>query len=130
MLSVPQPLDDTFFAEASTPVLWVTDPVRNVVDRVTGPFVADQAVTSVAPDSGSSYLATVDLSTGALTSISGLESIAPKGMIFTSAASSPLPSAPPVPTFPTVPTVPPVLPAPLSAAVPTMPGSGTIAFTG
>jgi len=98
VLSVTQPLDDTVFATTAAPVLWVTDPSHNTLDRATGPFAPGEVVTSVAPNAGPTYLATVNLSTGAVAPITDLSSINPKGLLFTTAAvAAPVPAAPATP---------------------------------
>lgn len=86
-LAVAQPLDDTVFAARSGQTLLVTDPKDNKVFSVTGPFTAGQAVSAVVPDAAPSYLATLDLGTGALTPIKDLAAIHPKGLTFTPAAT-------------------------------------------
>ncbi len=88
VLSVAQPLDDTVFATRSRGTLWVTDPTHNTVDSVTGPFTAGEAISSATPDSGSAYLAALDLQTGDLPPIAGLTSIVPKGLLFTGASGN------------------------------------------
>ena len=86
VLSVSQPMDDTAFAAAAGQTLWVTDPANNKVDSITGPFQPGQAISTVAPNAGPAYLASLDLTTGALTAIPELNTIRPKGLLFTSAA--------------------------------------------
>jgi len=86
VLQVAQPLDDTVFAAHSGQTLLVTDPKDNKVFAITGPFRAGQAVSTVVPDAGPSYLAELDLNTGALAPISDLADIHPKGLMFTGAA--------------------------------------------
>jgi hypothetical protein len=82
-LAVAQPLDDTVFASTSGQTLLVTDPKDNKVFSVTGPFKAGQAVSTVVPDAAPGYLATLDLTTGALAPIKELSAIHPKGLTFT-----------------------------------------------
>ena len=85
-LTVAQPLDDTVFAAHAGQTLLVTDPKDNKVFSVTGPFKAGQAVSTVVPDAGPTYLATLDLGTGTLTPIKELAAIHPKGLAFTGTA--------------------------------------------
>lgn len=82
-LTVAQPLDDTVFAARSGQTLWITDPSGNKVYSVTGPFKSGQAISTVAPDTGATSLATLDLGTGTLTPIKELAAIHPKGLMFT-----------------------------------------------
>lgn len=83
VLSLPLPVDDTVFATPSTTTLWVTDPTHDVVDAVTGPFAAGQVISTVTPNTGPTYLATLNLTDGSLTPINALASIEPKGLTFT-----------------------------------------------
>jgi hypothetical protein len=83
VLSVSAPLDDTAFATQDATTLWVTDPTHNVVDSVTGPFTAGQAISAVTPDTGPTYLAALNLTDGSLTPIKELATIEPKGLLFT-----------------------------------------------
>ncbi len=86
VLSVSLPLDDTVFANKSKRTMWITDAADNKVYSVAGPFQPGQAVTSVSPDSGPSYLATLNLNDGSLAPIKELAKIAPKGLLFTGPA--------------------------------------------
>jgi hypothetical protein len=86
VLSVAQPIDDTAFATRSNRTLWLTDPTHDTVVEVTGPFAAGDAISTVTPDSGPTYLARLNLTTGSLTPIPELASITPKGLLFTSSA--------------------------------------------
>jgi hypothetical protein len=83
VLTVAQPLDDTVFSAHTGQTLWITDPSSNTVDAVTGPFKPGQAISTVAPDTGATSLATLDLASGTLTTITELTAIHPKGLIFT-----------------------------------------------
>ncbi|MCU1557750.1 MAG: hypothetical protein JWN09_1745 [Microbacteriaceae bacterium] len=85
-LSVSQPMDDTAFATGARQTLWVTDPVKNTVYSVTGPFTPDEAIASVSPDTGPAYLASLNLNSGNLTPIKELASIQPKGLLFAGAS--------------------------------------------
>jgi len=84
VLNVAQPLDDTVFAAHAGETLWITDPSANTVYSVAGPFKAGLAVSTVAPDSGATSLNTLDLTSGALTPITELSAIHPKGLMFMS----------------------------------------------
>jgi hypothetical protein len=88
-LSVSQPLDDTAFATRSAQTLWVTDPSRNTVHAVTGPFTPGEAISAVTPDAGPAYLATLNLADGTLTPIQKLSAIQPKGLLFSPTADEP-----------------------------------------
>ncbi|MET4783295.1 hypothetical protein [Glaciihabitans sp. UYNi722] len=88
VLAVAQPLDDTAFATHSRRTLWATDPAHNTIVKITGPFAAGEAISTVTPDVGATYLAQLSLTDGALTPIPGLASINPKGLLFTSTAGS------------------------------------------
>ncbi len=82
-LTVAQPLDDTVFAAHSDQTLWITDPSSNNIYSVTGPFESGQAISTIAPDTGATSLATLNLGTGTLTPIKELAAIHPKGLMFT-----------------------------------------------
>jgi hypothetical protein len=84
VLTVSTPLDDTAFATSSHETLWLTDPAANELVSVSGAFSSGQAVSTVTPDTGPSYLATLNLTTGTLTPVAGLVDVQPKGLIFTS----------------------------------------------
>jgi hypothetical protein len=84
VLTVAQPMDDTVFAGRPEQTLWITDPTHNTIDAVTGPFSAGQAISSVTPDAGPAYLATLNLTDGTLNPINGLAAIEPKGLLITS----------------------------------------------
>jgi hypothetical protein len=84
VLSVATPLDDTAFATSSRQTLWLTDPVADQLVSVSGIFSRGEAISTVTPDSGPSYLATLDLGTGALSPVPGLGTVQPKGLMFTS----------------------------------------------
>jgi hypothetical protein len=86
VLAVSQPLDDTVFATSSRHTLWLTDPTHNTVDSVTGPFRAGEAFSTVTPDQGPTYLASLNLSTGNVTPVTGLTALTPKGLLFTGSA--------------------------------------------
>jgi hypothetical protein len=88
VLSVPAPLDDTVFATKSKKTLWVTDPTKNVVYSVSGSFTPGQAVSTVSPDTGKTYLATLNLTDGSLTPIKELAAIEPKGLVFINTSDS------------------------------------------
>jgi hypothetical protein len=84
VLTVSTPLDDTAFATSSHETLWLTDPVANELVSVAGIFASGEAVSTVTPDTGPSYLANLNLTTGNLAPVAGLGSVQPKGLIFTS----------------------------------------------
>lgn len=83
VLSVSQIMDDTAFATETSKTLWVADTATNTVDKITGSFADGQAVSSIAPATGKTYIGTTNLSTGVVTPIPGLSSVAPKGLLFT-----------------------------------------------
>ncbi|HEV7183423.1 MAG TPA: hypothetical protein VGN33_02920 [Leifsonia sp.] len=85
VLSVAQPLDDTAFARHANDTLWVTDPTHDKVVEITGPFAAGQAISTVTPDAGPTYLARLSLKDGSLAPIAELAGITPKGLLFTGA---------------------------------------------
>jgi hypothetical protein len=88
VLSVAQPLDDTAFATRSRRTLWATDPTHNTVVEIIGPFTTGEAVSTVTPDVGATYLARLNLTDGSLTPIPELAAITPKGLLFTSATDT------------------------------------------
>lgn len=84
VLTVSTPLDDTAFATSSHQTLWLTDPAANELVSVSGTFASGQAVSTVTPDTGPSYLATLNLTSGTLTPVAGLGGVQPKGLMFVS----------------------------------------------
>lgn len=84
VLNLPAPVDDTAFATGARQTLWITDSDHNAVYSVSGNFLAGDVVTSVTPNSGANYLASLNLSNGSLTAIPQLAAIHPKGLLFTS----------------------------------------------
>ncbi len=88
VLNVATPVDDPAFATESQRTLWLTDPAANDVVAVSGLFAPGQAVSTLTPDSGPSYLATLNLSTGSLAPVARLGVVQPKGLIFTGTARS------------------------------------------
>ena len=89
VLSVAQPMDDTVFAGRGDQTLWITDPAHNTVVAVTGPFTAGHAISSVTPDAGPAYLATLNLTDGTLRPIKALAAIQPKGLLVASSSEEP-----------------------------------------
>ncbi|HET9691827.1 MAG TPA: hypothetical protein VFP61_11795 [Acidimicrobiales bacterium] len=88
VLQLSQSVNDTAFV-TSRGALYVTDPSADAVDRVTGPFRVGQAFVAATPCSDNSapstcttanYLGTLDLSSGAVTSVGA--ALAPQGMLF------------------------------------------------
>jgi hypothetical protein len=94
VLKISNSVDDAAWATSASGSMYATDSDANTVDVVTGPFVPGTAYTSVTPCNANSapttcpgpgypnnYLATINLTTGALTKVV-VEGIDPKGMIF------------------------------------------------
>lgn len=82
-------LDDTVFAPSTTSSLLVADTKNNVIYKVSGPFAAGGAYSSIG---GTNTLDSVDLTTGVATSISGSlfpANASPHGLGFLPAAAVP-----------------------------------------
>lgn len=88
VLNLPLPVNDTAFATTWARTLWVTDPTTDTVNAITGPFHPGDAISAVTPNSGTTSLATLNLTTGTLTPIPQLAAIHPEGLLFTSPGRS------------------------------------------
>jgi hypothetical protein len=98
VLKLTKPVDDSAVATSASGTLYVTDSGADAVDAITGPFKVGTAYTAVAPCNANSaptvcpvtgsttYVAnsmgTIDLTTGAVSSLTVTGPITPKGMIF------------------------------------------------
>jgi hypothetical protein len=95
VLKIPKPVDDTAWATSASGTLYVTDSSANTVDAVTGSFTPGTAYTAVTPCNANSAptncpapgypansLGTINLTTGALSSVTVIGPLIPKGMIF------------------------------------------------
>jgi hypothetical protein len=95
VLRIPTPVDDTAWATSASGTLFVTDSSANTVDAVTGSFTPGTAYTAVTPCNANSAptncpapgypansLGTINLTTGALSSVTVIGPLTPKGMIF------------------------------------------------
>jgi hypothetical protein len=95
VLKIPKPVDDSAWATSASGTLWVTDSSANTVDAVTGPFTPGTAYTAVTPCNANSApnvcpapgypansLGAINLTTGALSSVTVIGPLIPKGMIF------------------------------------------------
>jgi hypothetical protein len=97
VLKLSNSVDDIAFATSATGTLYITDSTANTVDALTGPFAPGTAYTSVTPCNANSAptvcpatgfaansLGTIDLKTGALTPVTVIGPLTPKGMVFVS----------------------------------------------
>ncbi len=95
VLKIPKPVDDTAWATSASGTLYVTDSAANTVDAVTGSFTPGTAYTAVTPCNANSAptncpapgypansLGTINLTTGALSSVTVIGPLTPKGMVF------------------------------------------------
>jgi hypothetical protein len=95
VLKIPKPVDDTAWATSASGTLYVTDSSANTVDAVTGSFTPGAAYTAVTPCNANSAptncpapgypansLGTINLTTGALSSVTVIGPLTPKGMVF------------------------------------------------
>jgi len=95
VLKIPKPVDDTAWATSASGTLYVTDSSANTVDAVTGSFTPGTAYTAVTPCNANSApancpapgypadsLGTINLTTGALSSVTVIGPLTPKGMVF------------------------------------------------
>ena len=95
VLKIPKPVDDTAWATSASGTLYVTDSSANTVDAVTESFTPGTAYTAVTPCNANSApancpapgypansLGTINLTTGALSSVTVIGPLTPKGMVF------------------------------------------------
>jgi len=95
VLKISKPVDDTAWATSASGTLYVTDSSANTVDAVTGSFTPGTAYTAVTPCNANSApnncpapgypansLGTINLTTGALGSVTVIGPLTPKGMVF------------------------------------------------
>ena len=95
VVKIPKPVDDTAWATSASGTLYVTDSSANTVDAVTGSFTPGTAYTAVTPCNANSApaicpapgypansLGTINLKTGALSNVTVIGPLIPKGMIF------------------------------------------------
>jgi hypothetical protein len=95
VLKIANSVDDIAFATSATGTLYTTDSTANAVDAITGPFVPGTAYTAVTPCNANSAptvcpatgypansLGTIDLKTGAISTVTVIGPVAPKGLIF------------------------------------------------
>jgi hypothetical protein len=95
VLKISKPVDDTAWATSASGTLYVTDSSANTVDAVTGSFTPGTAYTAVTPCNANSAptncpapgypansVGTINLKTGALSSVTVIGPLIPKGMIF------------------------------------------------
>jgi hypothetical protein len=95
VLKISKPVDDTAWATSASGTLYVTDSAANTVDAVTGSFTPGTAYTAVTPCNANSAptncpapgypansLGTINLTTGALSSVTVIGPLTPKGMVF------------------------------------------------
>jgi hypothetical protein len=96
VLKLSNPVDDTAIATSANGTLYTTDSGANSVDAITGPFKPGTAYTAVAPCNansapsvcpapptyGPNYFGAINLATGAVSKVTEVGPVAPKGMIF------------------------------------------------
>jgi hypothetical protein len=95
VLKISQSVDDIAWATSATGTLYTTDSTANTVDAITGSFTPGTAYTAVTPCNANSApstcpgpgyaansLGTIDLKTGAVSNVTVIGPVAPKGLIF------------------------------------------------
>ncbi len=95
VLKISNSVDDTAWATSATGTLYTTDSTANTVDAITGPFTPGTAYTAVTPCNANSApstcpgpgyaansLGTINLQTGAVSNVTVIGPVAPKGLIF------------------------------------------------
>jgi hypothetical protein len=95
VLKLSNPVDDTAVATSASGSLYTTDSTADSVDAITGSFTPGTAYTAVTPCNansapavcpagtyGPNYLGTINLETGAVSTVTVIGPVEPKGMIF------------------------------------------------
>jgi hypothetical protein len=96
VVSITNPVDDTVWATSASGTLYTTDSSADTVDSITGPFKPGTAYTAVAPCNansapavcpappayGPNYLGAIDLKTGAVSKVTLVGAVTPKGLVF------------------------------------------------
>jgi hypothetical protein len=96
VLKLPQSVDDSAWATSASGTLYATDPTSNALDAITGSFTPGTVYTaetpcdaanapSTCPGPGfpANFLGTVNLKTGALSKVAGLDTmVSPQGLLF------------------------------------------------
>ena len=95
VLKIANSVDDIAWATSATGTMYTTDSTADTVDAITGPFVPGTAYTAVTPCNANSApavcpatgyaansLGTIDMTTGAITAVTVIGPLAPKGLIF------------------------------------------------
>ena len=95
VLKLSKPVDDIAWATAASGSLYATDSGADTVDAITGSFTPGTAFTAVAPCNANSApstcpgpgypansLGTVNLKTGAVSNVTEIGPVTPKGLIF------------------------------------------------
>jgi hypothetical protein len=96
ILKISNPVDDTAWATSASGTLYTTDSGANSLDAITGTFTPGAAYTAVAPCNansapavcpapptyGPNYLGAINLKTGAVSKITIVGPVAPKGLIY------------------------------------------------
>jgi hypothetical protein len=81
LLRLSSQVDDTAWATSSNGTLYITENAVGKVKAITGPFTPGTAFVAVTPATGSTFLGTLDLQTGAITAY-GPPNITPNGLLF------------------------------------------------
>jgi hypothetical protein len=95
VLKISNSVDDSAWATSATGTLYTTDSTASTVDAITGPFTPGTLYTAVTPCNANSApttcpgpgyaansLGTINLQTGAISNVTVIGPVAPKGMIF------------------------------------------------
>lgn len=83
VLKLTQPVDDTAWARTAGGTLFAANNTTATIVAITGPFRPGTAFTSVTPNTGTHYLATLNLRTGAVTRITTTgAAVAPSGLLY------------------------------------------------
>jgi hypothetical protein len=95
VLKISNSVDDTAWATSATGTLYATDSTANTVDAITGPFTPGTAYTAVTPCNANSApttcpgpgfaansLGTINLQTGAVSNVTVIGPLTPKGLVF------------------------------------------------
>jgi hypothetical protein len=96
VVNITNPVDDTAWATSASGTMYTTDSSADTVDAITGPFKPGTAYTAVTPCNansapavcpappayGPNYLGAIDLKTGAVSKVTIVGAVTPKGLVF------------------------------------------------
>lgn len=93
VLNLSQSINDSAFVTNASGKLFVSDPKNNEILALSGPMLPGQVIVAATPSSANNpvnipnYLATLNLTNGTVTPITGVENVVPQGLLFVSQGS-------------------------------------------